>query len=83
MLLKLTRLRNNIAGPLVDPLLKEPWRIGVEKEIDDQIGAQILTKYPNYFVKVEKQKDPLKRIKKIEPKADKMLRNMKDKASGA
>ena len=83
MILKLKKLKNNVAGPLVDPLLKEPWRIGVEKEIDDQVGAQILTKYPDYFLKVEKQKDPLKRIKKIEPKTDKMLRNMKDKAVGS
>ena len=83
MRLKLNRLRHNIAGPLVDPLLSEPWRIGDEKEIDDQIGAQILDNYPIYFVKIEKDRDPIRRIKKIEPKVDKMVRRVKDKASGS
>lgn len=83
MRLRLNRLRHNVAGPLVDPLLSEPWRIGSDREINDEVGAKLLEKYPDFFSKYEPPKDPLEKIKKIKPKQDKMMRVAKDKASGS
>ena len=85
MHLKLLKLGLHIHGPLVDPLLKEPWDIGVEKEVEDHVGHQLLIKYPDFYVKVTEkiqEESPLERLKKVEPTKDKLLRNIKDKAIG-
>lgn len=79
MELKLVRLRHNVKGPLIDPMVREPWTIGESKTIDSKVGHKLLAKYPDYFKEVEK-KDPLADLKRAEPVSkDKMFRKAKDK----